>query len=56
MPTARRLDVLLDELLSAGYRQLSVNLSEVRLFAAAGLNVLCRATRRYHEDGVGCSW
>ena len=37
MPTAPRLDVLLDELLSAGYRQLSVNLSEVRLFAAAGL-------------------
>jgi hypothetical protein len=35
MLTAPRLDVLLDELLSAGYRQLSVNLSEVRLFAAA---------------------
>ena len=49
MLIAPRLEVLLDELLSAGYRQLSVDLSGVGFVAAAGLNVLCRATRRYHE-------
>jgi len=36
MLTTPRLDVLLDELLSAGYRQLGVDLSEVGFLAAAG--------------------
>jgi len=51
MLTAPALDRLLTELLHAGYRQLSIDSSGVQFLAAAGLNVICRATVRYREAG-----
>jgi anti-anti-sigma factor len=49
MLTAPRLEQLLTELLHAGYRQVGVDFSGVTFFAAAGLNVICRATGHYRE-------
>jgi anti-sigma B factor antagonist len=49
--TAPRLEQLLTDLLSTGYRHISVDSSGVAFLAAAGLNVLCRATCRYQEAG-----
>ena len=49
--SAPRLEQLLTALLSNGYRRISVDASGLTFLAAAGLNVLCRATRRYREAG-----
>jgi anti-sigma B factor antagonist len=49
--TAPRLEQLLTDLLSTGYRHVSVDCSGVRFLGAAGLNVLCQATCRYQEAG-----
>ena len=51
MLTAPRLNTLLMELLHRGYRQVSVDASALDFCAAAGLNVLCDATRCYREVG-----
>jgi anti-anti-sigma factor len=51
MLTAPRLNALLIELLYRGYRQVSVDAAGVDFLAAAGLNVLCDATRRYRAVG-----
>ena len=56
MLTAPRLEQLLTDLLSTGYRHVSVDCSGVNFLAAAGLNVFCRATCRYREAGGRCSW
>jgi anti-sigma B factor antagonist len=49
--TTPRLEQMLTELLSTGYRHVSVDCSGVNFLAAAGLNVFCRATCRYREAG-----
>jgi anti-anti-sigma factor len=49
--TAPRLATLLTELRHRGYRQVTVDASGVGFLAAAGLNVLCEATRQYRDDG-----
>ena len=49
--TAPRLEQLLTDLLSTGYRHLSVDCSGVGFLAAAGLNVFCQATCRYQAAG-----
>jgi anti-anti-sigma factor len=49
--TAPRLEQLLTHLFCAGYRQLGVDASGVAFFAAAGLNVLVRASRCFREAG-----
>jgi anti-sigma B factor antagonist len=49
--TTPRLEQMLTELLSTGYRHVSVDFSGVNFLAAAGLNVFCRATGRYQEAG-----
>ena len=49
--TAPRLEQLLTDLLSTGYRHVSVDCSGLRFLGAAGLNVLCQATCRYQEAG-----
>ena len=49
--TAPRLEQLLTDLLSTGYRHVSVDCSSVGFLAAAGLNVFCRATCRYQKAG-----
>jgi len=51
MLTAPRLNTLLMELLHRGYRQVRVDASALDFCAAAGLNVLCEATRCYREVG-----
>jgi len=47
--TAPRLERLLTDLLSTGYRHVSVDCSGVRFLGAAGMNVLCQATCRYQK-------
>jgi anti-sigma B factor antagonist len=49
--TAPRLEQLLTDLLSTGYRHVSADCSGVSFLAAAGLNVFCRATFRYQKAG-----
>jgi anti-anti-sigma factor len=49
--SAPRLEQLLTDLLSTGYRHVSVDSSGLAFLAAAGLNVLCQATCRYQEAG-----
>jgi anti-sigma B factor antagonist len=49
--SAPRLEQLLTDLLSTGYRHVSVDSSGLAFLAAAGLNVLCQATYRYQEAG-----
>jgi len=49
--TAPRLEQLLTDLLTTGYRHVSVDCSSVSFLAAAGLDVFCRATCRYREAG-----
>jgi anti-anti-sigma factor len=51
MLTAPRLEQLLTDLLSTGYRHVSVDCSGVNFLAGAGLNVFCRATCRYRDAG-----
>jgi len=49
--TAPRLSTLLTELLHRGYRQVNVDTAGVDFCGAAGLNVLCNATRCYRTVG-----
>lgn len=49
--TAPRLARFLDDLLRAGHRRLDLDLSRVRLLAAAGLTVVLEATARFEQAG-----
>ena len=51
MLTAPRLSMVLTELLHRGYRQVNIDAAGLDFCAAAGLNALCDATRRYRTAG-----
>jgi anti-sigma B factor antagonist len=49
--TAPRLDRFLNRLLADGYRQVDLDLSQLRFLAAAGLTVFCTASARFRQVG-----